>query len=92
MDIDQGQTMKEKKQIEMQIDLLTSAREVLSEGLAKLASRLSPALRDVNPSEDKEKTEVAKSLVGIATEIRSIRYCIEADTKNVMDILERLEI
>ncbi len=86
-------TPKEVKQIEAQINLLVSAGEELSQKLLHMAGRLSPVVRNKQPhKEPDEKIEPADSLVEIATSIRSIRYSIEADTKMVMDILERLEI
>ena len=85
---------KEKeKQIKSEINLLAYAKEILSSKLTILSSRLSPALRDKDsPSDPDAKAQPAETLVGIATDIRSIRWSIDTDTKTVMDILDRLEI
>lgn len=82
-----------EKQIKSEINLLAYAKEILSSKLTILLSRLSgAALREDSPCDPNAKAQPAKPLVDIATDIRSIRWSIENDTKTVMDILDRLEI
>lgn len=91
MSVDAVEKRQSQSQIEEQINMLVASRERLSDRLTNLSSRLSSVIRDEQPTENKG-SEPDEQLVSIATSIREIRYYIESDTRQIMSILDRLEI
>ena len=83
---------KKDRQIEDEIKKLAVSMKGLFDRISNLSQRLSPALREAVPSENKDEKQVKTPLVEIANNIRQVRYTAEANISLINNILEHLEM